>query len=869
MSDTAGQPDGTGPEVFDVEPASTDALDETVVDIDVGAEMRQSFLDYAMSVITSRALPDARDGLKPVHRRILWSMYDMGLRPDRPHKKCATVVGDVIANYHPHGDNSIYEALVRMGQSFSLPEPLVDPHGNFGSPSDPPAAYRYTECRLTQLAMSMLEGIGEDTVDLTQNFDGSRNEPVVLPARFPNLLVNGSQGIAVGMATSIPTHNLNEVIAATVHLINHPEATVADLVQFVQAPDFPTGGAIMGTSGALEAYHTGRGSVRIRAEVSVEEEERRGGRLIVTEIPYQTSVESIEEKIAELTRNKRLEGVRAVRNESSKGQTRLVIELKAGANAQIVLNNLYKHTPLETKHAINMLALVDGQPRTLNLRDMLAAYVDHQLEVVRRRSEHRLNAARERAHIVEGLLKALDMIDAIVAAIRASEDRAEALRQLTAEPFTFSERQANHILDMQLVRLTRLGRANLEEELEGLRTQIAELEAILADDGRLRAVIVTELTEISEAHQSERRTRIEPFEGDLLPEDFIDDEPVVVTLSAAGYIKAMAPDEFRTQGRGGIGVKGTNLGDDDVPVRVLATSAHSDLLFFTSKGKVYRLKAYALPRMSRTSQGRSVVNFLKLADGETVAAIIVGGDFDDDGDLVFVTALGKVKRTAKSAFANIRSNGLRALQLNEGDELARVVEAGDEDDLLMVAASGRTIRFSVGAVRRMGRTAAGVIGMRLRDDRVEGDRVVAADVLRPDDGRNFLMITDAGYGKRVETDLFPAKGRGGLGVWGIKLREGSDGAVVGARLVEDDDELLAFSTGGTMLRTEVASISMQGRAARGVRVMRLRSDEKVATIAPYDVEVGEEPSTEEPGTEEPGTKEAATATAVERETVAD
>lgn len=819
--------------------AAQNSVVQNVVDIDVGAEMRQSFLDYAMSVITSRALPDARDGLKPVHRRILWSMFDMGLRPDRPHKKCATVVGDVIANYHPHGDNSIYEALVRMGQPFSLPEPLVDPHGNFGSPSDPPAAYRYTECRLTQLAMSMLEGIGEDTVDMTQNFDGSRNEPLVLPARFPNLLVNGSQGIAVGMATSIPTHNLSEVIAATVHLINNSEATVGDLVKFVQAPDFPTGGVVLGTAGALEAYHTGRGSVRIRAEVAVEEEDRRGARLIVTEIPYQTSVESIEEKIAELTRHKRLDGVRAVRNESSKGETRLVIELKAGANSQIVLNNLFRHTPLETKHAINMLALVDGQPRTLNLRDALAAYVSHQIEVVRRRSEHRLNAARERAHIVEGLLKALDMIDAIVAAIRASADRAEALSQLTVDPFSFSERQANHILDMQLVRLTRLGRANLEEELASLRGQIEELEAILSDDGKLRAVIVNELTEIGEAHPSERRTRIEPFEGDMVPEDFIDDEPLVVTLSAAGYIKAMAPDAFRTQGRGGVGIRGTNLSDGDVPVRVLTTSAHNDLLFFTSMGKAYRLKAYALPRMGRTSQGRSVVNFLSLAEGETVAAVIDPDDFDEDRDLVFITALGRVKRTAMSAFANIRSNGLRAVQLNDDDELTRVVEASDEDDLLLVAASGRTIRFSVEAVRRMGRTAAGVIGMRLRDDRVKDDRVVAADVLRPADDRNFLMITDAGYGKRVETQLFPVKGRGGLGVWGIKLREGSDKAVVGARLVEDDDELLAFSTGGTMLRTEVGTISVQGRAARGVRVMRLRSDEKVAAIAPYDVEVDE------------------------------
>ena len=569
--------------------------------IEIQHEMEQSFLDYAMSVITARALPDARDGLKPVHRRILWSMFSTGIRPDRPHRKCATVVGDVIGNYHPHGDNAIYEAMVRMGQTFSLANTLIDPHGNFGSPSDPPAAYRYTECRLTDLAMRMVESIDEETVDLIPTFDGSGEEPLVMPARFPNLLVNGSQGIAVGMATNIPTHNLTEIIDATLHLIDNPDATVADLMEFVQGPDFPTGGLIMGRAGLTSAFTTGRGSIRIRARAEIVED-GRNTQIVVTEIPYQQSIENIEQKIADAVDRKILDGIRELRNESAKGQTRFVIELKRDAPASVVLNNLYKHTPLQTSFAANMVALIDGVPRTINLADALNAYVQHQIEVVTRRSQYRLQQAGDRAHIVEGLLRALDLIDEIIALIRASEDRASALSELQLEPFEFSERQANHILDMQLGRLTRLGRTRLEEELVELQERIKELEEILNNDTQLRAVIKNELSEVREEHDTPRRSQIVFDEGDMEVEDLIDNEPVVITLSKGGYIKSVAADTFRTQGRGGRGVQGARLKEDDILVRVLTTTAHSYLLFFTNKGKVYRLKAYQVPMMDRTGE---------------------------------------------------------------------------------------------------------------------------------------------------------------------------------------------------------------------------------------------------------------------------
>ncbi|WP_419944021.1 DNA gyrase subunit A [Candidatus Poriferisodalis sp.] len=797
-----------------------------VVDVEIQTEMEQSFLDYAMSVITSRALPDARDGLKPVHRRILWSMFDTGLRPNRPHKKCATVVGDVIANYHPHGDSSIYDALVRMGQSFSLANTLIDPHGNFGSPSDPPAAYRYTECRLTDLAMTMAEGIDEETVDFASNFDGSRTEPLVMPSRFPNLLVNGSQGIAVGMATNIPTHNLGEIIDATVHLIQNPEATVDDLMGFVRGPDFPTGGRMLGRAGAREAMATGRGSVKLRARAEIVTNGKRSS-IVVSEIPYQASIENIERKIADAVNRKVIEGITELRNESAKGKTRFVIELRPSAPANVVLNNLWKHTPLQSSFAVNMVALVDGVPRTLNLRDALAAYVDHQIEVVTRRSQHRLDEARARAHIVEGLLRALDLIDEIIALIRASDDRAAALEGLCAEPMSFSAEQANHILDMQLSRLTRLGRTRLIDELAELRGAIAELEAILGSDARLRRVIVGELSALRDEHQTPRRTEIVTDPGEMDAEDLIEDEPLVVTLTREGYVKATSPDVFRTQGRGGRGVQGARLKDDDVVVRVLLTTAHAWLLCFTNRGRVHRLKAYEVPLTSRTARGTAFVNLLQLGADERVEAVVEAREFPADRYLMFVTRNGLAKKTPLSAYENIRSNGLIALSLRDGDELVRVLETSGEDDVLIVSRAGQAIRFAeTPDVRSMGRNAAGVRAMRLRD----GDTVAAADVLSADDSRSLLLVTSSGAAKRTEADRFPRKGRGGLGVIAVKLPE-ADAQVVGARLVEAEDEVMLVSSGGVLIRTRVSDISQQERMATGVRAMALDDDEAVVAIA--------------------------------------
>ena len=815
-------------------PPPDDELHLSVQPIEIQHEMEQSFLDYPMSVITARALPDARDGLKPVHRRLLWSMFSTGIRPDRPHRKCATVVGDVIGNYHPHGDNAIYEAMVRMGQTFSLANTLIDPHGNFGSPSDPPAAYRYTECRLTDLAMRMVESIDEETVDLITTFDGSGEEPLVMPARFPNLLVNGSQGIAVGMATNIPTHNLTEIIDATLHLIDNPDATVADLMEFVQGPDFPTGGLIMGRAGLTSAFTTGRGSIRIRARAEIVED-GRNTQIVVTEIPYQQSIENIEQKIADAVDRKILDGIRELRNESAKGKTRFVIELKRDAPASVVLNNLYKHTPLQTSFAANMVALIDGVPRTINLADALNAYVQHQIEVVTRRSEYRLQQAGDRAHIVEGLLRALDLIDEIIALIRASEDRASALAELQLEPFEFSERQANHILDMQLGRLTRLGRTRLEEELVELQERIKELEEILNNETQLRSVIKSELSEVREEHDTPRRSQIVFDEGDMEIEDLIDNEPVVITLSKGGYIKSVAADTFRTQGRGGRGVQGARLKEDDILVRVLTTTAHSYLLFFTNKGKVYRLKAYQVPMMDRTARGTAVVNLLQLEPDEVVEALIDTQEFVADEFLLFVTRKGVVKKTAFTEYDKNRTNGLIAINLREGDELVRVIQVRESDDVVLVSSAGQAIRFAGDQVRPMGRSAAGVRGMKLRPD----DVVVAAAATSEDDQRHLLTVTEGGYGKRTPIDAYPRKGRGTMGVKGIKLTEARGASVIGARMVDLDDEVIMVSSGGVLIRTAVSEIAEQRRDATGVKVMNVGEEETVAALSPVTLDLDE------------------------------
>jgi DNA gyrase subunit A len=792
--------------------------------IEIQEEMEQSFLDYAMSVIVQRALPDARDGLKPVQRRILWGMWEGRYLPDRAHVKCAKVVGEVMGKYHPHGDSSIYDALVRMGQTFSVRDVLIDPHGNFGSPSDEQAAMRYTECRLSTLAMRLLDGIDEETVDKNPNYDGSEEEPAVLPARFPNLLVNGSVGIAVGMATNIPPHNLDEVVDAVNHLLDNPDATPADLMKIVKGPDFPTGAQIMGRQGIIDAYRTGRGSIKLRAKAEIDEG-KRGDQIVVTEIPYQTSVETIEQKIADLVNNRVIDGVREVRNESAKGKTRLVIELKKDAPGLVILNNLYKHSPLQTNFAVNMVALVDGVPRTLNLRDALVAYVDHQVEVIRRRSEYRLRKARDRAHIVEGLIKALDLIDQIIAAIRASADRGAAREALMADPFGFSEIQAEHILDMPLARLTRLGRTNLEEELATLRETIAELEGILGSDAKLRAVIKEELDEVREKFKSPRRSEITLDTGDMDLEDLIEDEDLIVTLSAKGYTKSMPADTFRTQGRGGRGIAGTKLRDEDYVTQILTTTAHAYLLFFSNRGRVYRLKAHEIPMKDRTARGTAIVNLLQLQPDEKIQAIIDTRDYESYRFLFFATKQGQVKKTKFNEYDSSLRTGLIAINLRDGDELVRVIPTNGGDDILMLSNRGQAIRFSEDEVRPMGRAAAGVRGMKLK----AGDEVVSLDTCRDD--RAMLIVTDAGYGKRTQLEHFNRQGRGGQGVIGIKLTA-KKGSVVAAFMVRLDDEIFVIASGGVVIRMEVREISSQGRSATGVRVMNLDEGQTVAAVAP-------------------------------------
>ena len=797
---------------------------EGVEDVEIQEEMEQSFLDYAMSVIVARALPDARDGLKPVHRRILWGMYDTNVRPDRSHVKCATVVGEVMGHYHPHGDSAIYEALVRMGQPFSLRHPLIDPHGNFGSPNDPPAAMRYTESRLSQLAMSMLEGIDEETIDFLDNFDGSSQEPKVLPARFPNLLVNGGQGIAVGMATNIPPHNLQEISDAAIHLINNPEATTNDLMEFVNGPDFPTGGEILGHSGIHQAYKTGRGSIKVRAKAEIVEG-KKNDQIVVTEIPYQTSVESIEEKTAALVDKGEIEGIRTIRNESAKGKTRLVFELKKDSPSLVILNQLYKGTPLQTSFPVNMVALDDGVPKTMTLLDALTCWVNHQIEIVTRRTQFRLDRAEHELHINSGLLKAIGMIDEIISTIRESDDRSIARTSLMNAPFEFSEIQANHILDMQLGRLTRLGRDQVEEKVQELTTLITELQAILSDDKELRNLIINELSEIRDEHANERRTQLVDDPGDFLIEDLIDDEDLVFSLSSGGYVKTVSSDEFRSQGRGGRGVAGAGLKDEDLITTILHTSAHAYLLLFTNLGKVYRLKAHQIPTMSRTARGTAIVNLLQLEPEEKVAAVIDTRDYETNRFLVFATKQGKVKKTKFTEYDKSRSKGLIAIKLNEGDELVRVLPTTGNDHICLVSNQGKVMRFHEEEVRPMGRSAAGVRGIKVSNS----DEVVAACLA--EEGKSLLIVTEKGFGKRTDFNSFNPKHRAGQGVIGISLSP-EKGQVVASRSVGEDDEVFMIASNGVIIRMKVNSISTQGRSATGVKLMSVENDSTVTAIAP-------------------------------------
>ena len=793
--------------------------------IEINLEMERSFLEYSMSVIVSRALPDARDGLKPVHRRILYSMFDQGLRPDRPHTKCAKVVGEVMGTYHPHGDSAIYDALVRMVQDFSMRHPLISGHGNFGGtgPDEGAAAMRYTECRLAPLALELLDSIDEETVDFEPNYDNTNQQPTVLPSRFPNLLVNGSQGIAVGMATKIPPHNLGEVIDATLYLLANPGATPDDLMRFVKGPDFPTGAQILGRQGILDAYRTGRGSIKVRAVAEVEEH-RGDTRIVVTEFPYEVSVESVEEKIYDLVKSGDLEGVAAVQNDSAGRQARLVIRLKRDANANVVLNKLYKNTTLQTTFAVNMLALVDGVPRTLNVAQALTHYIAHQVEVVTRRTQFRLRKAQARAHIIEGLLRAIDMLDLVIATIRGSDDRPAARVALMADPFSFSEEQANHILDMTLGRLTRLGRTELEDEMARLLATIAELESILASDVKLRAVIADEMTVIKNKYATERLTQIVNDPGELGVEDLIDDEDIVITMTRAGYVKSVSADAFRTQGRGGRGVQGAKLRDEDFVDQIVHTTTHAHLLLFSNRGRVFRLRGHEIPMKERTAKGTAVVNLLNLQPNESIQAIVATNDFPKDEFLVFATANGTVKKTSFSEYDKSRREGWIAIKLRDGDEVVRVVATAGGDDLMMVTFRGMAIRFNESEVREMGRDATGVRGIRLKGD----DRAISLDVVRDD--ADLFLVTDTGFGKRVKTDRFNVQGRGGQGVRAIRLTA-ARGFVVASLMVELSDEVLLASSGGVLIRTPVREVSSQGRDATGVRVMNLDEGHTVATAA--------------------------------------
>jgi DNA gyrase subunit A len=789
-------------------------------------EMERSFLDYSMSVIMSRALPDVRDGLKPVHRRIIWDMEQQGFRPDRPFVKCARVTGDTMARYHPHGDGAIYDALVRMAQPFSLRHTLIDFHGNYGSPDFGPAAARYTESRLHSLAMQLLAGIDENTVDMIPNYDGTSEEPQVLPARFPNLLVNGSQGIAVGMATSIPPHNLGEVIDATLHLIDNPEATPEDLMKFVTGPDFPTGGFILGRAGIQDAYRTGRGSIKTRAKAVIEE--NRAGRMeiLVTELPYQTSCSSIAARIQELVDGGDLEGIADVNDGSAGGKTSLSILLKRDANANVVLNNLYKMTSLQSSFPVNMVALVDGVPRTVNLADALNGYVRHQLEVVTRRTQFRLDKAKDRGHILEGRIKALNVIDQIIKLIRESEDAAAAKDALMTKPFEFSERQAIDILDMQLRQLTRLSRIDLEKELGDVQERIKEYESILASDPKLRTVsskTKCQRSARSLQQSASARSSTTPVKWHL--EDLVDDKEFVIVMTQAQYVKAVPATAFRAQARGGRGVKGATLKEDDLVRRVIFTTAHAYLLFFSNRGRVYKLRAADIPERERTAKGIPIVNLLPLQAGETIQAIIDTREFPGERFLFFVTKSGQVKKTAFDAYNSSRRDGLIALNLKDNDELVRVIETSGDDDIFIVSRSGQVIRFTEAEVRPMGRTAAGVRGMRLKP----GDEVVSADPGRGDDA--LLMISDAGYAKRTQIAQFPRKGRGTQGVIGVKLSD-KKGQVVAAFMVGLDDEIVAIASNGVAMRTEVRQISSQGRSASGVRLMNLDDGATVASVAP-------------------------------------
>jgi DNA gyrase subunit A len=799
--------------------------------VDIQVEMQRSYIDYAMSVIVGRALPDVRDGLKPVHVRILWAMYDGGYRPDRGYFKCSRVVGDVMGQYHPHGDSAIYDALVRLAQPWSMRMPLIDGQGNFGSPgNDPPAAMRYTECRLAPLAMEMLRDIDKDTVDFRPNYDGRTPEPTVLPSRFPNLLVNGSQGIAVGMATNIPTHNLREVAAGVRWYLDNYETTDEELlealIERVKGPDFPTRGLIVGRRGIEDAYRTGRGSITMRAVVDIDEDARGRACLIVTELPYQVNPDNLAMKIGELVRDGRVSGIADVRDESS-GRTgqRLVIILKRDAVAKVVLNNLYKHTQLQDTFGANMLALVDGVPRTLRLDQMIRYWVAHQIEVVVRRTRYLLRQAQERAHIVRALLKAIDRIDEVIALIRGSESAAVAQQGLM-QLLDIDEIQARAILDMQLRRLAALERQALADEYEELMAKIADYEAILASPERQRQIVGDELREIVDRYGDERRTRIIPYDGDVTDEDLIAEEDVVVTITRGGYAKRTKTDLYRAQRRGGKGVRGAQLRTDDIVDHFFVTTTHRWILFFTNKGRVYRAKAYELPDAARDARGQHVANLLAFQPDERIAEVLAIPDYTVAPYLVIATRTGMVKKSLLTAFDSPRSGGIIAINLRDDDEVIAARLVSPEDDLLLVSRKAQAIRFHATdeTLRPMGRDTSGVIGMRFTD----GDELLDMHVLR--NGADVMVATGGGYAKRTPADQYPVQGRGGRGVLTARITD-SRGELVGALMVHPEDEVFAITSSGGVIRTSAGEVKLSGRQTMGVRLMNLASGDSVVAIA--------------------------------------
>ena len=799
--------------------------DKNLVNVNLTKEMKTSFIDYAMSVIVSRALPDVRDGLKPVHRRILYGMNELGVTPDKPHKKSARITGDVMGKYHPHGDSSIYEAMVRMAQWWSYRYMLVDGHGNFGSmDGDGAAAQRYTEARMSKIALEMLRDINKNTVDFVDNYDANEREPVVLPARFPNLLVNGATGIAVGMATNIPPHNLGETIDAVKLVMDNPEVTTKDLMEVLPGPDFPTGALVMGKSGIHKAYETGKGSIVLRSRTEIEETKTGRERIVVTEFPYMVNKTKVHEHIVRLVQEKRIDGITAVRDESNREGVRFVIEVRRDASANVILNNLFKMTQMQTSFGFNMLAIQNGVPKILSLRQILDAYIEHQKEVVSRRTQFDKEKAEARAHILEGLLIALDHIDEVIRIIRASETDQEAQAELMSK-FKLSERQSQAILDMRLRRLTGLERDKIQSEYDDLIALIADLADILAKPERVAQIIKEELDEVKRKYEDKRRTEL--MVGEVLTledEDLIEETDVLITLSNKGYIKRLDQDEFTAQKRGGRGVQGTGVKDDDFVRELVSTSTHDHLLFFTNKGRVYRLKGYEIPEYGRTAKGLPVVNLLKLDEGESIQTIInVESERSDDAYIFFTTRAGIVKRTSVKEFANIRQNGLKALNLKDEDELINVLLTQEDTDIIIGTKLGYAVRFNQSSVRSMSRSATGVKGVNLR----EGDSVVGARVITDQD--EVLIITEKGYGKRTVATEYPTKGRAGKGMKTANITD-KNGQLAGLLTVKGDEDLMVITDTGVMIRTNVANISQTGRSTMGVKVMRLDENAKIVTF---------------------------------------